>query len=695
MPLRIGETFAGYRILRLLGSGGMGEVYLVQHPRLPRRDALKVLPSSLTTNEEFRQRFVREAELVATLFHPNIVGMHDRGECDGQLWMSMDYVDGPDTAKLVRERYPAGLPLDEAIAVAIAVADALDHAHERGLLHRDVKPANILLGQTDSGGQQRIFLADFGIARPLADPSGLTGTNLTVGTVSYAAPEQLAGEELDARADQYALAASIFHLLAGVPPFDKSNPVAVISAHLNAPPPQISRLRPELARLDEVFSTALAKDPAQRFGSCREFAAALTGHASAEGEFGAAKTQQAMPTASRGGVSEGGRNRLVGKTSAIAAVAVVAVVAAGVVGYTMTRDSSHTPVPGERPGSLNQPANQGQLEGTQATARSAAEALKASIPEITKIVDVDEDNDPNEGMMGRPNGYVAASVVYDSRLACSELGMECGATIEQWPDQAAAQRRSAYLQAVRQGGILGREWNTIRGPLLLRVAGDMKPSEAKEYETAFLSGGTGSAPAAAPQRVSKPENPAIGTVGSGFGQDGKSVIGIVIATTDNLGAVGQFATTSINFLDHAGNIIDTKEQVERFSWPGQQLVLPTAVFLEDPETTVASIESSISISDYSDRRKARPELPMLNAESITKNATGKWTPVFTFTNSTAEDLVDLRIGVVCYDATGSIIGGGSEYPKLVAAGKSIRIEPNRIVTSGEPTSCKALLNYGL
>lgn len=157
MPLRIGETFAGYRILRLLGSGGMGEVYLVQHPRLPRRDALKVLPSSLTTNEEFRQRFVREAELVATLFHPNIVGMHDRGECDGQLWMSMDYVDGPDTAKLVRERYPAGLPLDEAIAVAIAVADALDHAHERGLLHRDVKPANILLGQTDSGGSSASF----------------------------------------------------------------------------------------------------------------------------------------------------------------------------------------------------------------------------------------------------------------------------------------------------------------------------------------------------------------------------------------------------------------------------------------------------------------------------------------------------------------------------------------------------------
>jgi serine/threonine-protein kinase len=184
MPLSEGANFAGYTVVRLLGSGGMGEVYLVQHPRLPRHDALKILPPSLTADVEFRERFIREGDLAATLFHPHIVGMHDRGEFDGQLWISMDYIDGTDAAHLVRERYPAGMPLDEAVTITTAVASALDHAHERGLLHRDVKPANILLTHPDESGQRRIFLADFGIARPLADPSGLTATNMTVGTVT-------------------------------------------------------------------------------------------------------------------------------------------------------------------------------------------------------------------------------------------------------------------------------------------------------------------------------------------------------------------------------------------------------------------------------------------------------------------------------------------------------------------------------
>ena len=156
----------------------------------------------------------------------------------------------------------------------VAVASALDHAHERGLLHRDVKPANILLTHPDASGQRRIFLADFGIARPLADPSGLTATNLTVGTVAYAAPDQLMGEVIVGRAVEYALAATVFHLLAGAPPYHHSNPVAVISQHLNAPPPRLSGLRPDLARLDDVFSTALAKNPADRFGECDEFATA-------------------------------------------------------------------------------------------------------------------------------------------------------------------------------------------------------------------------------------------------------------------------------------------------------------------------------------------------------------------------------------------------------------------------------------
>jgi serine/threonine protein kinase, bacterial len=188
----------------------------------------------------------------------------------------MDYIDGTDAARLVRDRYPAGMPLDEAVTITMAVASALDHADERGLLHRDVTPANILLTHREDSGQRRIFLADFGIARPLADPSGLTATNLTVGTVSYAAPEQLMGEDIDGRADEYALAATVFHLLTGAPPYHHSNPVAVISQHLNAPPPRLSRLRPDLSGLDDLFSTALAKNPDDRFAQCHEFERALS-----------------------------------------------------------------------------------------------------------------------------------------------------------------------------------------------------------------------------------------------------------------------------------------------------------------------------------------------------------------------------------------------------------------------------------
>jgi serine/threonine protein kinase, bacterial len=276
MPLADGATFAGYTIVRLLGSGGMGEVYLAQHPRLPRRDALKVLPASVSADNEYRERFHREADIAATLWHPHIVGVHDRGEFDGQIWISMDYVEGTDAAQLLRERYRDGMPTAEVAEIIAAVADALDYAHQRNLLHRDVKPANILLAHPDSG-DKRILLADFGIARWANEISGLTATNMTVGTVSYAAPEQLMGERLDGRADQYALAATAFHLLTGSPPFENSNPAVVISQHLSAPPPAIGARRPELSALDPVLATALAKDPNNRFERCADFARAL-GH---------------------------------------------------------------------------------------------------------------------------------------------------------------------------------------------------------------------------------------------------------------------------------------------------------------------------------------------------------------------------------------------------------------------------------
>ncbi|MGO8937239.1 MAG: serine/threonine-protein kinase [Mycobacterium sp.] len=277
MPLANGAVFAGYTIVRSLGSGAMGEVYLAEHPRLPRADALKVLPESMTADSQYRERFNREADLAAGLFHPHIVSVHDRGEFNGRLWISMDYVEGTDVAQLMRDRYPAGMPTDEALTIVTAVAGALDYAHHRGLVHRDVKPSNILLTRPDDEGERRILLADFGIARPLADVSGLTATNVTLGTVAYAAPEQLLGKDIDGRADQYALAATAFHLLTGAPPYRGTNAVLVISQHLTAIPPKLSDRRPDLARLDDAMSTALAKDPSDRFARCREFARALSG----------------------------------------------------------------------------------------------------------------------------------------------------------------------------------------------------------------------------------------------------------------------------------------------------------------------------------------------------------------------------------------------------------------------------------
>jgi hypothetical protein len=329
-----GEVFAGYTIIRRLGTGGMGQVYLAQHPRLPRRDALKILPSELTANDEFRQRFNREADLAASLYNEHIVGIHDRGEYDGQLWISMDYVEGTDAAKLLRSQYPSGMPKDDVVEIISAVADALDYAHARGLLHRDVKPANILL--TDPNPRRRVLLADFGIARELGEISGLTATNMLVGTTAYCAPEQLQGLDVDGRADQYALGCTAFDLLAGSAPFRHSNPAVVITQHLSAPPPNISERRPDLADLDRAIAKALAKKPEGRYPTCGDFAAALgsqLGTAASEVTAGPTEVIPAAPTtvtpkpksAPPPATKAGGR----GPAVAIAALVAIAVVAVG------------------------------------------------------------------------------------------------------------------------------------------------------------------------------------------------------------------------------------------------------------------------------------------------------------------------------------------------------------------------------
>ena len=246
--------------------------------------------------------------MVATLSNRHIVTIYDRGEFDDKLWIAMEYIDGTDASRLLAERYPYGMPPDEVVRIISGVAEALDYAHSRGLLHRDVKPANILLGHPDTG-DERVMLADFGIARWMGQSSDLTGTNMTVGTVAYAAPEQLKGEPIDGHADQYALAATAYHLLTGMPPFQHTNPAIVISQHLTSDPPAIGVKRPELACLSPVFAKALAKDASKRYTRCTDFARALQqGIGTAEQQNGAIDVTSAALASSQSAKGRAGRH---------------------------------------------------------------------------------------------------------------------------------------------------------------------------------------------------------------------------------------------------------------------------------------------------------------------------------------------------------------------------------------------------
>ncbi|MFG1791932.1 protein kinase [Nocardia sp. NPDC049149] len=269
----MGQTFAEYLIEDVLGQGGMGTVYRARHPRLPRSVALKLLHRAVSQDEELRQRFIREANVVARLEHPGIVGIYDRGTQDGHLWISMQYIAGTDATRLDhRSTAPAHV-----VQIIADTADALDYAHSQGVLHRDIKPANILLAPAHSGRAPRAVLTDFGIARLLGSDTKLTATGTFTATLAYASPEQLSGEPIDHRADQYSLACTLYTLLAGQTPFPSTNPGQVITGHLTKPVPRLSESRPDLPPpLDDVIARAMAKQRQDRFPSCGEFAAAAT-----------------------------------------------------------------------------------------------------------------------------------------------------------------------------------------------------------------------------------------------------------------------------------------------------------------------------------------------------------------------------------------------------------------------------------
>jgi tRNA A-37 threonylcarbamoyl transferase component Bud32 len=268
---RIDTEFAGYHIEALIGRGGMGAVYRARHLRLGRHVALKVLIPDLAEDATFRERFIRESQMAAGFEHPNVIPIYDADEEDGVLYIAMRYVEGSDL-KSVLERKGALSP-ERTLSIIEQTASALDAAHSRGLVHRDVKPANILIA--DPG--DRVYLTDFGVAKQTTS-SGLTKTGWFLGTVNYAAPEQIEGKPVSPATDVYALGCVVYECLAGSAPFVKESDVAVIHAHLLEPPPALSGNRPDLpAALDTVVSTALAKAPQLRYATCAALVGALRG----------------------------------------------------------------------------------------------------------------------------------------------------------------------------------------------------------------------------------------------------------------------------------------------------------------------------------------------------------------------------------------------------------------------------------
>jgi serine/threonine protein kinase len=271
----IGSVVAGYQLEGRIGRGGMAVVYRAHDVRLDRWVALKILAPGFALDDAFRQRFIRESRAAAAVDHPHIIPVFEAGEDHGVLFIAMRYVQGGDVGSLLAR---AGALSPRRLSSIISqVASALDAAHDHGLVHRDVKPANMLLdGRAGSGAADHVYLSDFGLSKQSLAATGLTSTDQFLGTLDYVAPEQIQGRPVDGRADQYALACAAFELLSGTPPFRRDEGLAVVYAHLSEPPPSLTARRAGLPdAVDRVLAKAMAKAPDDRYRTCRDFAASL------------------------------------------------------------------------------------------------------------------------------------------------------------------------------------------------------------------------------------------------------------------------------------------------------------------------------------------------------------------------------------------------------------------------------------
>jgi ABC-type transport system substrate-binding protein len=329
---RIGTEVAGYRIEELIGRGGMGAVYLARHLRLGRMVALKLLAPELADNQKFRDRFLRESKLAASIDHPNIVPIYDADEADGVLFLAMRYVDGTDLRGLI----VSGGHIDPPRTAAIAqqLGDALDVAHGHGLVHRDVKPANVLITpRHDPNGRDHAYLSDFGLTKRALSVSGLTQTGQIVGTIDYVAPEQVKGDPVDGRADQYSMGCLLYQCLTGSVPFPRDIEVAVLWAHVQDPPPSLADAGLG-KQVDAAIGKALAKEPKERYKTCGELASAFSeavGVTSRPGRVRRVRPKLAPGRPARGPAPV----RLVRRHPAMAIVAALALVVAVAVPMTI------------------------------------------------------------------------------------------------------------------------------------------------------------------------------------------------------------------------------------------------------------------------------------------------------------------------------------------------------------------------
>jgi len=272
----VGREVAGYRLEEIIGRGGMGVVYRAEHVRLGRKAALKVVAPQIAREPKFRERFLRESRTAGSLDHPNVVPLYDAGESDGVLYIAMRFVDGVDLSSLIASE--GKLEPARTARIVAQVASALDAAHEAGLVHRDVKPSNVLLPARGAGRGEHAYLGDFGLTKRVLSESGVTGSSAFIGTIAYVAPEQIEGKAVDARADQYSLACLVYECLTGHRPFERETDIATLYAHLRDPFPTVGEAvaDPVLrAELDAALARAGSKNPQDRFDSCGDLAEEL------------------------------------------------------------------------------------------------------------------------------------------------------------------------------------------------------------------------------------------------------------------------------------------------------------------------------------------------------------------------------------------------------------------------------------